>query len=517
MVDQIGYAKANKAAGVGTLTLTDPRITEPFSAAILLFTRTQTDDADVAAGSLGAGFIGVDGDNSNATLQFSIGPIYENGVLSNAAGLTVRSNIQAVRIGNNAASALQVVGVYNASVAGGVELNFTQCDIAITVTAILFAGLAKAATGGASFNDAAPSHETVGDAGDEFEPDLLILAPSDNLVTGDTPNGCLALGFALNKPGIPQIAAYLNYDNNTDPTDADGFYRADVASCAFIGDRILQQDRFAVTSFDSTGFNGLAVDTGSVNSPQANYLALKWTNPSRIRMACAHLSVAASTGLQSFNAFGFTPDLVFGMAHLLTTPDTITNGPAGSSGGMFVTGRYGSRAVAARMEEALNIGGAVTSDSSTRQGDHAALVLDHTNGDPLIQADWAGPSGNGGFALNFTTAGQAGTLTALGIQIIPGPDLAAQRAPAVTKRQQRRQVQPRASFGRRARGSFLRLLQFWEVQRRALFERLHQRKVAVGRQPVPGLIVENPHQVGDNALGGSERGGNAMAGSAQGD
>lgn len=518
MVDQIAIVKvavSNTAVVPFTKDFTSPNITEAFSAAVLLFSRTNTDDSAVAGGFIGVGFIGVNGLQAESSLQCSIGPGFENGVAANAGGLTARSATTCIRIPNNAVAALRVVAAYDSSISGGVRLNFTQCDDAITVTAILFAGLSKAATGGCTHNDTSSTHEEVGAAVDQFQPDLVIFVPSDSTLTSDTPNGALGLGFALNKAGIPQISAHLNYDQNTDPTDSDGFYRSDVASCSFIGDRIVSQDRFAITSFDSTGWNALAVDTGDLNSPQANYLALKFS--SALRMACANMPVAAATGNQAFNSFGFTPDLVFGMAHLLSTSNTIVDGPTASAGAYFVTGKHGSRSVSFSMQEGLDINPA-TSVSKTQQGDHAVTCLEHT-GTLALQAEWVGGSSSGGFVLNFTTAAQVGTLTALGIQLnFSAPRLQRRRARRATRRSRMRYRRTRAVGGVRVGQTFAQLWRAVQRFRRAMQVRLRPRRAVLHLAPTVTPVFSD--EVADPAGGvfsaGSKRGDVFGGGSAEG-
>lgn len=422
MVDQIDVVKFTTPAAPGTLDITSPNITEAFSAAILIFTRQTADDSNEPHGVLGIGFIGADGTQLGLTLQVAVCATIEGGEDIGQLCATARDTATAFRAPDGLGG-LDIVADYDAAIAGGFRLDFTQTDVQATCTAIIFAGLTEAAVGSCTHNDGGSTHEDVGES-PFFEPDLVVFRSSDNVLTSDTLNATMALGFALNIAGIPQVSAYLNWDNGADPTDSDGFYRSDACSSAFIGDRLVAMDRFGITSFDSTGWNAIAVDTGGSNSPQANYLALKFSGA--VRLACANLAVAASTGDQTFNSFGFTPDLVLGMSHLMTAVDTLTDGATASAGGLFVTGRYGSRAYSIRNEEGLNLNPAV-SNAHTRQGDHAVLALDHL-GNVVQQASWVGASGSGGFILNFSTASQAGTLTALGIQLIPNPPLVPRRA-----------------------------------------------------------------------------------------
>jgi len=401
-----------QVSATGTVDFTDASITENFSAAILLYTHSATEGSDIAHGLMGIGFIGVDGADAGNTRQVATFCSLEDNLTTGQDCDTGRDQSKCVLMGDGANSAsLDVVANYDSSITNGVRINFTQVDVTIDVTMLLFAGLSKAAVGDCTFNDVGGTHEDVGKAADLFSPDLVIFRSSDNTVNADTANGTLALGFAVNRPTIQQVSSYINWDDRADPTDSDGFIRSDCCSGGFIGDRGVAQDRFQVTSFDSTGFNGIAIDTGGANSPQANYLALKFSGA--VRISCKNITASSSTGNQTFNNFGFVPDIVFGQSTLMTSTDTLIDGSTASSGGHFVTGKYGSRAMTLCNQEGLDIGVGVPTVAKTRQEDVAMLTYTH---DKQIaqRATWVGGSGTDSFTLNFTVA-TSGIFTALGL------------------------------------------------------------------------------------------------------
>jgi len=170
---------------------------------------------------------------------------------------------------------------------------------------------------------------------------------------------------------------------------------------------VVIMDRFAVTSFDSTGFNAQAADAGAgTQSPQANYLALKFTDPD-VNIACDNLAVSSSTGVQSF-VLGFQPQVVFGMSSLMTTEDSLIDGATSSTAGYFAFNSTVARAHTACNQE--GIGG--TKAAKSRQGDHAVLTIDHT-ATVAQQASLSSMTATG-FDLNFSTA-TAGFLTVLAI------------------------------------------------------------------------------------------------------
>jgi hypothetical protein len=409
VTDQIAVVEFTTPASPGTLPITSPDITEAFSAAILIFTRETSDGTNNNHGVLGIGFIGVDGVQGEVSLQCAISCSLEHGLTAGQDNDTARSQAACVLATDGSSSGgLDIVAEYDSAVAGGFVLDFTTTDVQAKCTAIIFAGLSKAAAGACTFSDAGETHEEVGAAADQFEPDVVIFRSSDNVVNGATPNGTLALGFATNTDAIQQVSAYVNWDDRIDPTDSDGFLRSDCASGGFIGDRGVAMDRFQVTSFDATGFNGIAIDTGDGNSPQANYLALKFSTP--VHLACANLAVSASTGAQDFTV-GFPPRLVLGMSTLMTTLDTLIDGATASAAGYFVTGELGERAYTVHNREDLNLN-PTTSDAHTRQEDVGVLTYEHT-GSIAQRATWD-QALTSGFRLNFSVA-TAGYLTALAI------------------------------------------------------------------------------------------------------
>ena len=433
MVDQIAVVTfTTPASGDPALfDVTSPLITETFNCAILIYSASTTDDSNTAGGCMGMGFVSTEaGDASDfdasSTVSLQDNSINVTQAFQDESGGAVAECIRAA----NPGVATTVIAEFSAAISGGVTLNFTTRTVQAKCTAILFAGLSRSAIGNCTFTDAGITHEDVGNAGTgSFQPDCLVFLSSDTSIdAGGVNNGQPKIGFAINPTsGIQQVAAYTNIDQGTDPTAADGYYRTDCATAGFIGAVRTSMDRIQVTSFDSTGFNATAIDTGGANSPQAVYLAIKWNNASLVRMACSNLPVAASTGNQTYNTFGFTPDLLFGLSHLITVADTLDGTEANTcSAGYFVTGRFGSRAISVHHDHGHTIDGTTPSDANTRQGDHPALTPTGL-GAVAHQASWVGGSSSGGFILNFSTADQAGTLTALGIQIIPSPPLPIRR------------------------------------------------------------------------------------------
>lgn len=425
MVDQIEAVTFDTPTTATTLDITHPRITQPFTAAILIFTREQTDGADNSHAVLGYGFIAPDGTTEpDSAISIQISNASRTAPLAN----TLHSGAAAAKCIQAAAGDTATVAIaadYSASIAGGVRLSFTTVDLTggpaggpvrSKCTAILFAGLSRGFVNSCTAS-LGGTHEAVGDAGTGlFQPDLVIFAPSEGATNASHTDGYVTLGFAVRSPAA-QIVSLLSFDSVTEPTDADGDARSNRGYEHFIA-RALENATIAI---DATGFTA----TSSVSSPDSNYLALKFSG--NVRIAVAQMAVAAATGVQSFNSFGFTPDLLFGMISPLTSTDTLTDGPTASAGGYLACTKDYQRAYCIHAEEGKTNGAAASFNVHTRQEDVALLLYNHT-GSVVQRATFEGASGSGGFNLNFSVASQAGMLTALGIQIVPNPPLPQRRA-----------------------------------------------------------------------------------------
>lgn len=409
MVDQFAIVTQDTPISNTTQDYTSGSITEPFSGAILIFNHATTNDVSTNHGILGIGLIGVDGSQATNTLQVAICASLEHGKsLTTSDNDTARDDDSCFRVtdGDNSTT-LDVTAAFDSAISGGFRLNFTQTDVQVKCTAIIFAGLSKAAVGQYQSTEAG-AHEDVG-LTPFWEPDVVIFRSSDNVTGGDTANGTMALGFATNRSPILQVSAYTNWDDRAATSDADGAVMSDQCSTGFEGLIRTFLDRFSVTSFDSTGFNAIAVNAGAGSqSPQANYLALKFTD-STLQLFTDNLSVSSSTGVQSF-VTGFQPLLVLGMSTLMTSEDTLTDGATAAAAGLFAFNASAARAYSIRSRDGLS--GASLAEASSRHGDHAVLTLAN-DGSVAQQADFSAFTGTG-FNLNFTTA-TAGFLTLLAI------------------------------------------------------------------------------------------------------
>jgi hypothetical protein len=433
------------AAPTATFDVTDPSITATFRAAILIFTRETSDGTDNDHAVMGVGVIADESSATNANQNSA-----QCTQISNASRTAPLDNQD--HTGGDASSrclvANQGIGItrdiiagFVSGVTGGFRLNFLTTTVRCKCTAIIFAGLARASV--LQDAESGQTHVAVGVAsgGGNFKPDALIWLSSDGAINVDVTDACPNLGFAVNPTGgIQQAAAYANFDSVTEPTDSDG--EVSTNSCALAFRAGVRTTRHAtVSSFDATGITWGA-DSGTMNCA---ILALKFSG--NVRLSAKTFAVAASTGLQAFNAFGFTPDLVLGQVTRIASADTQTD--AIGAAGYFVTGRYGSRALTMHAEEGKTNVGAAAFNTHTRQEDVALLLYGDT-GTVIQRATWGGASGSGGFSLDFSTASAGSFITALGIQIIPNPPLARLRRRTSRKPARARRTRAAFPFGKKA-------------------------------------------------------------------
>lgn len=415
MADQMAFVTfTTPLTNNATVDVTSVSITETFSAAWLIFSRETTDSNNNTHGVLGIGFVAPDGSaQEEACMAVQISG---DEPATPDANSTHSANTAPVCIRAPTGTAITTVisANYSASISGGVRLVFPIATVAAKCTAILFAGLSRASVAAAT-SSTVGVHEDVGDA-TQYRPDVLAFISSDGSInTASIPNAAPNLGFAVN--GGSQVSAYINVDDGTEPTDADGYIRSASAWAAAAGVRTAGalSIQHASVAFSNNGFTA----TSNAGSPDAAYCALKFSGV--FNAACANMAVAASTGNQTFTGFGFVPDLVFGMVTPLTAVDTTTDGPTASACGFFATGSMGSRAYTLHHREGVSIPADIaTSDAHTRQEDVALLLYDHT-GTIIQRATWGGASGSSGFILNFSVASQAGYMTAIGIQFALEP------------------------------------------------------------------------------------------------
>ena len=405
MADQIKVATFTTRSGAGTQDFTHPEITEAFRAAIFIYGGTNTDSSDVSHGRLGFGTCCVRTPTSSADQNASFVTQRDNSTLSAPDENTIRQAVAGgaciiVTAGDNDAN-IDVEATFDSAISGGVRLSFATADIQVKVTVIFFAGLTDAAIGGTSTSTSVSVQTGVTPF---FRPDALFIFGGGGTLNTSGADAQVALGFAAR--GGAQVSAFVNSDDVTEPTDADGHISTTAASAEFQG--TTRTARLStITSFNSDGFT-LTADTAVSRSFM--YLALKFSGTTQFQ--CVAKPIAASTGDQDFTGFGFTPAVVIGMSTMLASADSTTSGATASSSGLFVSGSGGiERAYSERGENGRS-GTSISFNRSSRQEDASILTLNDT-GSVVHRATWV--SGiNDGFRLNFSTASSSGYMVAMG-------------------------------------------------------------------------------------------------------
>jgi len=513
VVDQVAVVQFTKAAGAGVLDITSPLITETFDCAIILCSGSDSDGTNNTHAIFGIGFCSTNTDGAGVQ-NVSIGLQIENGVVAVDAGFrNLNGKCINIPAGTDVATVL-VDAAFDSVQPGGVRLNFTTATVQVKGVALLFAGLTESVIRQIQPTSTPTAFECPDSAGGSgtFEPDLLVW------LTHDHPGGAIneaegqwSLGFTINDGGSPpqQIASFFNVDE-IDPTDADGVARTDV-SFGWLNLTTRAQETGGVTTFSANGFTAASSIVGGI---RCSFLAIKFSGP--FRAAIAQLAVAASTGLQSFNAFGFTPDVVLGLATLLAATDSLTDGPTASAGGYLLTGKYGSRAYTFRQDEGVDLNPTTTAASS-RQEDVALLMFDDT-GTVVQRATWAGGTGSGGFRMDFSVASAVGTIAALGLQLQRStPPAHGGRARAAPARQGEARARRFVPLGILRAARYGRMLK--AVARNRMLARLAQRRRVIEAVGVEiERVTTDPSRIqGDSAFPGSWKGGSAEAGSVAGD
>lgn len=410
MADQIAIVTFTTPGTAGTFPVTDSSITEAFKAAIFIWSGSDDDSADNVHHLAGVGACTTRASAGVAANRHHHLTVQGNNNALNAPDYNKHIQSAAcIRVldGTNA-NTTRILAGFSAAISGGVELNFTTVDATnpVKVTAILFAGLADASIRRVTSSLTATVNEDVGES-PFYTPDVLVWFGVGG-AGADTADAATTLGFTVRRTPIQQASACSDLDDTTEASNADGEVATASSIIGHSATRVMS--RIAVSAFDASGFD-FAGDNGAANIG-AQYLALKFSG--NFRASCAAMALPSSTGEASFNDFGFTPGLVFGMSTVLATADSTTDGATAGASGFFVTGSYGSRALTVHGQAGLS-GTGISFNCHHRAEDVGLLTYEHT-GTVAQRATWAGPSGAGGFILDFSVA-TTGYMVALGIQL----------------------------------------------------------------------------------------------------
>lgn len=435
MADQIELATFTTPAGAGNFDVTDAELTETVMAAVVMFTAETTDDSTLSHGIAGCSLVADDGVTTGSIdIGMSGASIDGLNTVPACTSFQFQGPATDVLIATHqkaAANSLAQRHDFVSFIANGLRMNAVTVTDRTKGSALMFAGVARAYVGLAGASTTLQS-EAVGGAS-TFRPDLLILLSSDNGFAGGgsfVNDARFSLGFVIDDGAPSQVSAYIDWDNVTEPSDADGEVSTNRGAISLTTARAIQRVTFTITA---TGFDHQA----SAGTPDVPYLAIKFTK--KPSMAVGSVATPTSPDAAfSVATPGVFPHAVLGMSTVLAATDTLTDGATAGAAGYFAFTRRNQRAYTVHSEEGVTPAGATVTNADTRQGDHAVLTFDHT-GALAHQAELVGLE-PGRILLNFATAA-TGFLTYLAIGEPPG-------APRPMRRQ-RGQRRARAARARR--------------------------------------------------------------------
>jgi hypothetical protein len=404
-VDQLGLATfTSPAVGAGSgvqWDVTAGGITEDVKAAILLYSASASDDSVIAHARVGVTLF----DAESSSKRNSLCTLARDGLSApdcrGTTGLAMRVP-RSSPFGNQ----YDLANEYVSQIAGGLRFETTIDPLVQTKgLALLFAG-----SGMRAFGQTLEATTTLQNADTgaiipsdvRFQPDLLAVFAKDGGVGGgQSDDAMMCLGFVQRGTGTPQVSFFCDWADATEPSEADG----EVVSAAGVTglDSTNRATRVKVTfGFTSTGI------TYQANTSDLNIyvLAIKFENANQ-RLAVAQFELDG-TSPQDFE-LPFDPKYVVGVASLIDALDSPDGTAKAGTFGLFGFSPTLERAYAARFKT----GESTTSSASSRQGDHALLLLDD-QGNVAAQGSYVGPASPHGFQLSFSPA-SSGFLTLLAL------------------------------------------------------------------------------------------------------
>lgn len=404
-MDQLGLATfTSPAIGAGSgvqWDVTAGGITEDVKAAILLYSASVSDDTPITHGRVGLTFF----DAESSSKRNSLCTLARDGLSTpDCRGTTGL----AMRVPRSSAFGTQydLANEYVSQIAGGLRFETTIDPLVQTKgVALLFAGANMRAFGltleaTTTLQNADTGAVLPSDV--RFQPDLLAVFAKDGGVGGVQSNDAMmCVGFVKRGTGTPQVSFFCDWADATEPSEADGEVVSDAGVAGLSS--ASRATRIKVTfGFTSTGITYQA----SANDLSIYVLAIKFENANQ-RFEVAQLEVEG-TSPQGF-PLSFDPKYVVGLASLIDAQDTPDGTAQAGTFGLFAFSPTLERAYSARFKT----GESTTSAASSRQGDHAVLVLDD-QGSVAMQGSYSGTASPHGFQLTFSPA-STGFLTLLAL------------------------------------------------------------------------------------------------------
>lgn len=416
MPDQLGFGTATTpapGAGAGAqFDVTGSGITDTAKAAVIFYSAQTADDSSDAPARIGVSLVSVEPTSKSASLGF----LARDG-LSAPDARTATGGFMGYTPRNSAfGTQFDQSFSYVSQISGGLRFD-TDFDplVQTKLSALIFAGsgmrswltsVVEASTTPMNV-DCGPTNPT----DQRFRPHLLIVLCKDSMgVSGQVNDGTGHLGFVIDDGSATQVCAFSDLDDATEPSDADGENRNDVGAAGLRA--TARGTRVTVTfGFNSTGFSVVS----SSDTLDVRVLAVRFELPPRLAAKSFALDGSST---QDF-ALDFNPEAILGFASPLSALNSLDSSEDSASHGLFMLGPSFERAYAARMK----YGESTTSSASSRQGDHALLLLDHV-GSVISQGSYGGlPSSGNGFSVDFSPA-EVGRITVLAMstfQLAPDP------------------------------------------------------------------------------------------------
>lgn len=400
-------------AGVGVdWDLTLGGITEPARAAVLLYSASDVDDTDHPHARVGVSLVSSESSEHGQSQCV----LARDGLTTPDCRTAVGSGLFLYVPRNSAfANQFDQANTYDSAIAGGFRFT-TSIDPLVRSrgAALILAGTgmrswalqvqATTTLQGADCGPTLPSD-------DRFRPHLLVVLAKDGAgASGQQNDATMALGFVVDDGSATQVVAFTDWDDATEPSDADAELRDGAGAAGF--EQSDRSTRVLVTfGFTSTGITYQA----NVGTLEVKVLAVRFESSSP-RIFAGHLELDGSSP-QPF-VLPFDPLAVLALSSLLGAVDSPDGTSLAGSFGLSLFGPSFERSYAARFKQ----GESTTSDASFRQEDAAVLTLDHL-GSVEHRGNHSGPASPRGFELTFSTSGTGHlTVLALGDPNVVDPD-----------------------------------------------------------------------------------------------
>jgi hypothetical protein len=392
--------------GTTTVDITSGSISQDVKSAIFIYGHSTTNSTMMDHGCLGIGMWADDQETNSPGTEY-FGSMYTRGLDGVTSTTDTRSlksllSIHTIESDSTPVVDMRITGI--AVISGGLRLTLSTNTIAVSITAIMFAGQARSWVSQIG-SGVSSAHENTGGAGNTFQPDMLIVFGGESGFGASLQNDFYPqLGFVV---GSTHAGAAIRIDRGSDPTDAYG--QVDGTEIPFIDPTSFIYTGVTFT-IDSSGYNHQLTtpSTGSL-SPDTLVMAIKFA--SSLSLFTDNLALSGSSP-QSFSC-GFQPMLVLGMATRMLAEGSFSNDTTCGSAGYFAFDDSTARAYSGCHKVNATIAAPPNdSVSQSAQGDFAVLCLDHDGAGYVASSSWAMDSD--GFTLTFSDTG-TGFLTFLAI------------------------------------------------------------------------------------------------------